>query len=71
MQDQVALAERAAFRVLPGEADRGTLGQKRCKSQGFRVRPFDLPAAFGERRAPPLQLLHQLGNDGKAAGHGE
>jgi len=39
VQDEVALAERAALGVLAGEADRDALGEQRGEGQRLGVRP--------------------------------
>ena len=70
VQHQVALAERAALGVLPGEPDRHAFGEQRGERQRLGVRPVD--AALGpQRRAPPLELLAELGVHREALGPAE
>ena len=58
VEDEMALAERAALGVLTGEPHRHALGEERCPRERLRVRPIDRPVL--ERRAPPLDLRPQL-----------
>ena len=70
VQDEVALAERAALDVLAGQADRVALGQQRREGELLGVGPVDA-AVVAERLAAALELLDELGVDGEAVGDGE
>ena len=63
VQHGVALAERAALRVLPAQAHAMSLGRQGRKGQRFGRRPIERPLAGGHR-APlieaPLQRLVQM-----------
>jgi len=41
VQDGVTLAERTALSILPGEANRCTVGQNGSKGQRFGLSPID------------------------------
>ena len=62
---EVALAERAAGRVLAGQADGHALGEQRRERERLGVAPGDA-AVLAERLAAAVELGHQLRVDGEA-----
>ena len=49
VQDEVALRERAALRVLPGEPDRDAVDEQRREGERLRVAPVDAALVDRER----------------------
>ena len=64
----MAVAERAAPRVLAGDAQVGALEEQRAVGHGLGQRPVDL--AVGPHLVPGLELLQQLRVDVEALGEG-
>src|SRR5262249_38809464 len=65
VQDEMAVRERPALRVLAGQPDVRALGQKRREREPLGVAEVD--PAFVERSGPALdQRLAQLAMDGEA-----
>ena len=62
----MAVAERAAPRVLAGDAEVGALEQQRAVGHRLGQRPVDL--AVGPHLVPGLELLEQLGVDVEVVG---
>ena len=71
VEGQLALAEGAPHRVLPGQPDRVTLEQERAERQSLRMRPFDVPLRIAERGQAAVELPGQLRIDGEAGGRGQ
>ena len=70
VEDQVALAERAALGVLAGEPNRHAVDQQRAEGERLGLGPVDAFAA-GERLAAALELALQLGVELESLGDGE
>ena len=66
VQDEVAMRERSALRVLAGEPDRDPLHEQRRKRQSLRLPPVDGSLVQGLR--PPVELAGELGMDGEPVG---
>jgi hypothetical protein len=59
MQHEVTLRERAALRVLTGQAHRRALAQQRRERERLRVRPVEA-ASFRDRLRPLFELAREL-----------
>ena len=70
VEDEVAVGERAALRVLSRQANRGARDEQTAQREPFRLRPVD-PSLLAEGLAPSLELLYQLGMDRETLRHGE
>src|SRR5262245_48583192 len=65
----VALAERAAHRVLAAQPDRCPLAQERAEGQELGVRPVDALLIALESSRALVQLLRELGMDLESLGN--
>ena len=69
VQHEVAMRERAALRVLAGQAYGDPVRQQRAEGERLGVAPID--GAVADRGASPLQLRPQLRMHGEALGQVE
>src|SRR3954447_9531106 len=62
VQDEMALTESAALRILAGHSDRYSFGQERTERESFSMSPLNATTG-AERTAPALELFFQLRMD--------
>jgi hypothetical protein len=64
----VAVGERSALGVLPGEPDRYALDEQAREGKAFGLGPVDA-ALVADRLPATIELLLELGVDGEALGN--